>query len=66
MNRAYIYAIISLSSELAALITLEPTSDLFSYITIATSNPRYTSTAFIRIIIDIGALRRLTVGYGQF
>jgi hypothetical protein len=66
MNKAYIYVITSSSSELAAPITLEPTSDPFSYITTATSNPRYILTIFIRIIIDIGALRRLIAGYGQF
>jgi hypothetical protein len=53
----------SLSSELVAPITLEPTSDLFSYITIVTSNPYYISTAFIGIMIDIRALRRLIAGY---
>ncbi|KAG9230041.1 hypothetical protein BJ875DRAFT_521199 [Amylocarpus encephaloides] len=42
------------------------TSDRFSYTTTAISNPRYTSTTFIGIMIDTGASRRSTVGYGQF
>jgi len=36
--------------------------DLFAYITIE----RYTSKEFYSIMIDIGALKKSTVGYGQY
>jgi hypothetical protein len=44
--------------------TTTPNTDPFVYN--ASTKSHYTSTVFIGIIIDIGASRKFTTGYGQF
>ena len=42
-----------------------PATDPFMY-TLNTSNSRYTLDAFLGIVVDIGASKKSTAGYGQF
>jgi len=65
-NKACIYLLTAL--ELTTEFTTEPyiETDLFAYSTAITIALQYTLIVFIGIIINIGASRKSTAGYGQF
>ena len=59
-NKVYTYLLITTPIN----YTIE--TNLFSYNTMATSTLCYILTVFMGIIIDIGALKKLTTSYGQY
>jgi hypothetical protein len=65
-NKACIHLLTA--SELTIESTMEPytKTDLFAYNTATATALRYTSMAFIGIMINTGALHKSIASYGQF
>ena len=63
-DRSFIYLIASKNHSVSTPVTdvIDHEQDLFIYIT----TERYTPKEFYGVIIDIGAFKKSTVGYGQY
>ena len=62
-NKAFGHSLTSEEPTLATNPTLA--TDPFTY-TLNTSNSRYTLDVFLGIVVDTGASKKSTAGYGQF
>jgi hypothetical protein len=62
-NKAFGHSLTLEEPTLATNSTLA--TDPFMY-TLNTSNSRYTLDVFLGIVVDIGASKKSTAGYGQF